>query len=110
MGRLNGCGRHLVACRGSLRKKPACAFLGQPQGWGVVTYKAHSEKTKTIPVLDKEVNQVERRLVCSSDGKVEGCLPELLRKGRYKQGAQIGFVCVSGPQTVTPLYPQVVLI
>lgn len=76
----------------------------------MVTYKAHSEKTKTIPVLDQEVNQVERRLVCSSDGKVEGRLPELLRKGRYKQGAQIGFVCVSGPQTVTPLYPQVVLI
>lgn len=52
----------------------------------MLTCKAHSEQTEPIPVLDKEVNQMERCLVCSSDCKMKGSLPELLqRTGKYKQ-------------------------
>lgn len=54
----------------------------------LVIQSVHSdEKTKAIPVLDKEIHQMERRLVCGPDSKVKSCLPKLLRKeGEYEFG------------------------
>ena len=70
------------------------------------THNAHSEKTKTVPVLYKEVHQMERCLVCSSDCKMKSCLPKLLQgKNKYKWGdqmscfAETGFVYVQLPQS-----------
>lgn len=51
----------------------------------------------------KEINQMERCLVCGPDGKMKGCLPELLRReGGYELGdhASSSFTAKE-PQAIT---------